>query len=382
MNLKTKGVTYGIEDSIVARVTYNPIQKSNNTVLLVDDRLDASVIKNFDAILTTWPLIDKFDYPSVYEVPNFDHLEEGDIVVIHSDGIINTLFRVNSQHNFLLFTERCNSNCLMCSQPPRDKDDSHLALLYKRLIPLIPKNCTDLGITGGEPTLLGSLFFELLSLITVELPTTNIHCLTNGRSFAWPDFTNTLNNIVGNNLVFGIPLYSDTHYIHDYVVQAKGAFDQTILGLYQLARFNQRIEIRIVLHKLTIPRLKKLARFIYKNLPFVEHVAFMGLEYQGYTPHNIDKLWIDPLEYTEELSDAILFLSDMGMEISLYNSQLCLTPKDLWPFYKRSISDWKNIYLPICSSCTMKDMCGGFFASSLKFHSTNIKPIRTYNCEF
>ncbi|WP_290795805.1 His-Xaa-Ser system radical SAM maturase HxsC [Flavihumibacter sp. UBA7668] len=374
MKLKTKGVACCIDNSIVARVTFDPLQKSESTVLLVSDRLDASVIANFDAIITTWPLDEQFDYPSVYEVPDFDHLEEGDIVAIHSDGIINTLYRVRSQHNFLLFTERCNSNCLMCSQPPRDKEDSHLAQLYKRVIPLIPKDCTDLGITGGEPTLLGNLFFELLILISSELPLANIHCLTNGRSFAWPDFTYKLNDAIGGNLVLGIPLYADSYLVHDYVVQAKGAFDQTLLGLYQLARFNRRIEIRIVLHKLTIPRLKKLARFIYRNLPFVEHVAFMGLEYQGYTPHNIDKLWIDPKDYAEELSDAMLFLADMGMQISLYNSQLCLTPKELWPFYKRSISDWKNIYLPICDSCSMQDECGGFFASSLKFHSNNITP--------
>jgi hypothetical protein len=40
--------------------------------------------------------------------------------------------------------------------------------------------------------------------------------------------------------------------------------------------------------------LTRLAKYIYKNLPFVEHVTFMGLEFIGYTPHNIDKLWIDP----------------------------------------------------------------------------------------
>jgi len=32
--------------------------------------------------------------------------------------------RPDSRHNVLVATERCNSNCLMCSQPPQDRDDA------------------------------------------------------------------------------------------------------------------------------------------------------------------------------------------------------------------------------------------------------------------
>jgi len=76
-------------------------------------------------------------------------------------------------------------------------------------------------------------------------------------------------------------------------------------------------------------RLTKLAKYIYKNLPFVEHVTFMGLEHQGYTPFNIEKLWIDLVYYMDELEDAVSFLSNKDMNVSIYNSQLCLLPKKL-----------------------------------------------------
>ena len=177
-------------------------------------------------------------------------------------------------------------------------------------------------------------------------------------------------------LMLGIPLYSDFYQTHDYIVQAKNAFNQTMQGLYNLASNHQRIEIRIVLHKQSIPRLTKLAKYIYKNLPFVEHIAFMGLEYQGYTPYNIDKLWIDPTEYMSELSEAVEFLSSRRMNVSIYNSQLCLMPRSLWKFTKKSISDWKNIYLEQCSGCKMLNDCCGLFASSNKMHSKNIRPFK------
>jgi His-Xaa-Ser system radical SAM maturase HxsC len=380
MKLKTKGLPNCIAESIVGRVTFDPFTISDNSILLTDGGLDPFVLQNFEAVLTTAAFKDRIDYPSVYEIPDFNHLAEGDIIVVHSDGVINTVYRVASEHNFLLFTERCNSNCLMCSQPPRDKDDSRLAHLYKRIIPLIPKNCTHLGITGGEPTLLGDLYFELLNLISRELPNTNIHCLTNGRSFAWPHFTKRLDENLLNKLMLAIPLYADNYIMHDYIVQAKGAFNQTLNGLYQLADIGARLEIRIVLHQLSVQRLSKLARFIYKNLPFVDHVAFMGLEYQGYTPHNIEKLWQDPVEYSGYLSEAVLYLFDMGMNVSIYNHQLCVTPQELWPFCQRSISDWKNVYLPVCENCEVRNQCGGFFASSIDFYSENIHPIKT-SCE-
>jgi len=315
--------------------------------------------------------------PIVFGIPSLSHLSDGDLVSISPIGVVNTLYRVNSNQNFLLVTERCNSNCLMCSQPPKNRDDvPYLFNLYKKLIPLIPKNCLELGITGGEPTLMGESYFELLKLIKLELPETEVHCLTNGRSFAWRSTSDKLAALEMKKLMLGIPLYSDFYQQHDYVVQAKDAFNQTMQGLYNLALHDQRIEIRIVLHKQTIPRLVKLAKFIYKNLPFVEHVAFMGLEYTGYTPFNIDKLWVDPVDYMSELQEAVEYLSGQGMNVSIYNSQLCLMPEALWKFSRKSISDWKNIYLNECEGCGLLEECGGLFASCEKVHSKHIKSFK------
>lgn len=375
MLLKTRGTPVDIDAPIVGTITRNPIEQ--NKILIAETHSEERVSSNrFAAILTSAPAGSiAFQCPAVFDIATCDHLAEGDIVVIHADGVVNTLYRVHSHQNFLLATERCNSNCLMCSQPPKDRDDTgYLYDIYCKLIPLIPKDCIELGITGGEPTLLGERFFQLLELIQEQLPDTEVHCLTNGRTFAWNNLAERLGRVGLNRLMLGIPLYSDHYQAHDYIVQARGAFDQTIAGLYNLAAANTRIEIRIVLHKQSIPRLTRLARFIYKNLPFVEHIAFMGLEYQGYTPFNIEKLWIDPVDYMDALQEAADYLSDKGMNVSIYNSQLCLMPESLWKYNKRSISDWKNIYLEQCRSCALLERCGGLFASCDKMHSPHIKP--------
>ncbi len=377
MIIRTKGKSKNIESHIVGKVTWD-ISNENKEFIFLTNNFDFDLVQNskFTAVITTEKnLIFDTNQKLVYNVPTLGHLNENDIISIGTDGNINTLYRVNSFQNSILTTERCNSNCLMCSQPPKDRDDVSLLFdVNKKLISLIPKDCFEIGISGGEPTLMGDKFFDLLEHIKNELPETEVHVLTNGRTFAWNSLAEKLGYINNPRLMLGIPVYSDYYQIHDHIVQAENAFYQTILGIHNLARYNQRIEIRVVLHKLSIPRLTRLAKYIYKNLPFVEHVAFMGLEYIGYTPHNINQLWIDPFDYQMELNDAVEFLSSQSINVSIYNTPLCVLPENLWRFARKSISDWKNDYLPECANCLKLNECGGLFTWNLKKHSEHIKP--------
>jgi His-Xaa-Ser system radical SAM maturase HxsC len=204
---------------------------------------------------------------------------------------------------------------------------------------------------------------------------TRVHMLTNGRSFAWPPLARTLAAVRHMGLSLGIPLYSDYAPDHDHIVQARGAFDQTILGLHQLARWRVPCEIRVVLHKLSVERLPNLAEYIVRNLPFTYHVALMGLEPTGYTPRNQDQLWIDPTEYQEQLEEAIATLVFGGMDASIYNSPLCLLKPALWRYARRSISDWKNVYLSECARCGVLERCGGLFQSSERMHSPHLRAL-------
>src|SRR5581483_6912207 len=314
--------------------------------------------------------------PRIWAARDSDQLRTDDIVAVEpKSGFVRTVYRPDSDHNVLFATERCNSNCLMCSQPPQDRDDSE-ALTQRNLevIRLIDKPPRRLVITGGEPTLLGENLFRIIAAVRDKFPSTYVHMLTNGRIFAWPRFAQRFASLRHPDFMLGIPLYADDPTIHDFVVQAKGAFDQTVLGLHQLARNGVRIEIRVVLHALTIPRLERLAEYIYRNLTFAEHIALMGLEHIGYAPRNMDKLWIDPFDHQDQLESAVEFLSTRQMNVSIYNHQLCVLRKSLWKFARKSISDWKNIYLDECQTCGVREQCGGFFQWATKLHSKHIHP--------
>ena len=180
---------------------------------------------------------------------------------------------------------------------------------------------------------------------------------------------NILDDVLNKkNVIFAIPLYSDVYKQHDHIVQAKDAFYQTSLGIHKISSLGFPVEIRIVLHKLSNPRLLALSKFIHMNFPFVYHITFMGLEIIGYTKANISQLVADDLtEVNYNLLNSLDFLSKWKYNVSIYNTPLCHLPKPLWIYAKQSISDWKNSFKPECKSCIKKEECSGFFTSNLKY---------------
>ncbi len=289
----------------------------------------------------------------------------GDVIRLREgSSLVSVLWRRGARTNSLFATERCNSLCLMCSQPPRDEDDSWRVNEMLATIPLIDKGQPHLGVTGGEPTLLGDGLSAVLARCGEELPNTALHVLTNGRNFRDPGAARAWTGAGGERTTWAVPLYADVPDIHDEVVAAPGAFDETLDGLYELASVGAKVEIRVVLHKLTVPRLPQLAAFLYRRLPFVSHVALMGLEPMGLAKGNRDRLWIDPIDYQQELRTAVFHLANRGMAVSIYNLPLCVLPRALWPFARQSISEWKNNYPAECAPCAVKDHCAGFFASA------------------
>ena len=272
-----------------------------------------------------------------------------------------------SNDNSLFVTSQCNSKCLMCAQPPLQRDD--IEYYFQKNMSLIqsaPTELSDIGVTGGEPTLMGNKLFELINCIRQTLPHTLIHILTNGRLFADIYYTKSFADFGVGKLLLGVALHSDYSRDHDLVSQVYGSYNETMKGLYNMARYNIDIELRIVVNKINYKRLPKLATFIYKNLPFVKYISFMGLEDTGYCIKNHNLIWIDPVNYQNELEEAVTGLADWGMNVSIFNLPHCLLKKSLYEFARKSISDWKVKYIECCKECRMKDECCGLFSTSKK----------------
>jgi len=317
-----------------------------------------------------------FDGRLITVSPNYSYLGDGDVLGFdHSSRKFRTLFRRNSAHNSFLVTERCNNYCLMCSQPPKDVDDSWILSEIKESLPLIDPTTRALTFTGGETLSDWQDFIEVLKECRDRLPVTAIQVLTNGRAFANSQIVDAWKDIGHPNLMAAIPVYASVDHIHDHVVQAKGAFDETVLGILKLKDRGQRVEIRVVLHALTAPIIEETGRWIARNLPFVDHVALMGLENTGFAIANDAMLWMDPMDYADGLARAVNHLRDAGVNVSIYNLPKCVLPTSIWPHAVQSISDWKNDFVDECNRCDEKNSCSGFFTTGRPRFSRGVRAI-------
>lgn len=367
-----KGTPYNIDTDILGRITLRGknVFRRDHEILVKQDA--PSTVSGYLATISDSDSI-KGNKPAIL-CADISHFHEGDIVLITKYGLVSFLYEEGSSQNVIFTTALCNHRCIMCPQPPVTKDVNRTPFNIE-LISLMDKGTREIGISGGEPTMIGEDLFLLVNKIKKQCPKSAITILTNGVKFADKNYAMKMAMCHHRDLQIDIPLFSDIASIHNHIVGAK-TFYKTIQGLYNLALFHIRIGIRIVIHRQTYKRLVNLADFIYHNFPFVSQVAFMEMETIGMAEKNIQELWIDPYDYNSELREAVLLLNDRGMNPLIYNGQLCVMDDAIKPFAVQSISDWKDIYLPECEGCVLRGKCAGFFESNRKFHSSYVEPFK------
>jgi Radical SAM superfamily len=175
-------------------------------------------------------------------------IEWNDVVAMTPDRQqLQVLYRESDSHHTVFLTNRCNSRCVMCSQPPTPADDSWLVEEAKQIAVHIRCAPDVLGFTGGEPLLLGDKLREVLQVFLATLESTTFDVLTNGRLLHDRALAKALLDGLPQRFCWMVPLYGHADFLHDEVVQAAGAFDQTIDGLLTLHSYSQRVQLRIVL---------------------------------------------------------------------------------------------------------------------------------------
>ena len=360
---QVQGKAHRIDADIIGRVTFKAkLFRSKDYIFL--DKYANSGNRKYAAVLTEQENLFG-DIPIVGGV-KFENFQEGDVILLNTNGLVTFFYEKAAQHgNALFVTERCNHRCIMCPQPPISKEDDKTPLNL-RLIRLMGRGIRELGITGGEPTLLGEKLFELIRQVQKYAPNAAITLLSNGVRFADKDFAKKISLCQYRDLQIDIPISSDIASEHNYIVGAP-TFYKTIQGIYNLALFHQKVGLRVVIHKKTYKRLPQLAEYIYRNFPFVQQVAFLQMETIGITKEKMSELWIDPYDYNEQLESAIQILDNRGIRVAIYNAQLCVLPKSIQHFAVKAISDWKDTYLIECEGCSLRDKCGGVFATN-KLH--------------
>ena len=143
-----------------------------------------------------------------------------------------------------------------------------------------------------------------------------------------------------------------------------------------MLHFHLDVELRIVLTKMNIDYLEKIAAYIVKYLSGVNKVAFMGLELMGNAAKNVEEVWIPYEEALYKSERAINLLIANGINVQIFNIPLCMVPRNMWSLCAMSITDYKVQYNEECEKCIVRNICGGVFESTKRMKKIVCSPIQ------
>lgn len=365
-----------ITKPIIAKVTTKQFDFDITTnSVLVSSEVPFTI--GHSAIITTNNKVSSNAKSIAYDVSEefIKKISSEDVINIMPDGKINILWekKINPYDVTLFITNQCNANCVMCPQPP-EKDEYSL-LTTNLLLLKYTKNqpIRKIGITGGEPTIKKKDLTLLLKKAYQYFPDADIDLLTNAKKLANFDFAKEL-SVSNPNITFCISFPSDNKSDFDNIIGIE-LFTDVLKAIQNLAILKQNIELRIVITKKNYKRLLAISEFIYRNFPFVFHITFMGMEVVGYAFDNYDELEVDTKDFNENLLNAIQFLNQRQMNVSIYNIPYCLIDMKIWKFLRNSISAWKQNYKQECNICVKRTDCPGVFSTS-KISNFKIKAIK------
>lgn len=268
----------------------------------------------------------------------------------------------------LCIWNRCNNNCIMCTNPAGFQDKSRSFLYSKEEVIFRLKNKSEkslktkenINFTGGEPTIHPEFLF-LMKETRSLFPDNRIVMATNGRMFSYYSFTKECLSL--NNLAFEIAVHGPNSSLHDGITRTKGSFDQTVRGIKNILKyrnFTQKLEIRIVITKLNYKKIEDTVRFIKKEFPGINAIILIFMEMEGLVGKNFKIVGLSYKNFINSFSFEKFeeWTKDFS-EMRLYHFPLCTLPPKVWPFAWRTLREDEVTFLPRCLKCRFKKYCLG-----------------------
>jgi len=241
----------------------------------------------------------------------------------------------------LALTYRCNNDCHHCYNQPQRKGDELSTSEWKNII----CNLWDIGIphivfTGGEPTLRQDLC-ELIAFAQQKGQVTGLN--TNGRRLSDSSFVQKLVDAGLDHVQ--ITIESHNHSIHDQMVNAQGAWQQTAAGIRNVLDSQLYLMTNTTLLQQNSPSLLETLQFLAET--GVPTIGLNSLIHSGrgksvnsglhenelppllemarnFTEQNNQRLiWYTPTEYCQ-FDPMQLELGVKGCTAALYN--MCIEP--------------------------------------------------------
>jgi len=265
---------------------------------------------------------------------------------------------------------KCNSNCIMCTNPSQFKDDD-IDFSYKNIKDRLTRHRKTKNefieddahdkfyLTGGEPTMNPDLI-KIIKEIYKQFPGKSVSLLTNGRSFIYEEYVKKIGKLSNLDEII-IPLHGHNRQSHDAITRSPGSFDQTFRGLsniFKYKRKEQKIEIRIVISKFNYESIDKILMLIKKYFYMADSVPVIFMEFEGQAEENYSIIGLRYSEFRSQFVKLEKFLGEVS-GLRFYHFPLCVVPEKFWPYLWRTLPEYEVFFDEKCNKCKYKDYCLG-----------------------
>lgn len=273
--------------------------------------------------------------------------------------------------------DKCNNNCTMCTNPDEfetskkaksAKDVYSYEKITERLNGIKDKIMADdtIVLGGGEPTI-HPRFLDVFQFVRENFPGKEVRILTNGRRFAYEDFTKDI--LKADNLRIAVSACGPNAEIHDGITRTRNSFAQMVRGLDNLLRHKRdshTIEIRTVISKLSYQYLGETLAFISNRFSAIDGVIVIFMEIEGQAEKNLKSTTISYFQAKPILQKIYPFLINGFYKIKLYHFPLCVLEPQFWPFTWRTLPENEVTFISSCQKCKYKQYCLGIHKEYLK----------------
>lgn len=178
----------------------------------------------------------------------------------------------------------CNNNCRFCVQGDEKKRLGNKSTAeIKRSLKDASLDSQIVVLTGGEATTREDILSLVKYAHTFSFRT--IQLQSNGRMFAYRDFCKKIIEAGANE--FALALHGHIAPLHDWLTQDK-SFHQTVAGIKNLRKLNQRVITNTVITKSNYRHLPEIAKFLISL--DVEQFQFAFVHALGSAAKNFDSI--------------------------------------------------------------------------------------------
>ena len=189
----------------------------------------------------------------------------------------------------ILVSYNCNNNCVFCviNKSERNYKKRTLKQIKKEILYCKKKyNCNSITFTGGDPCINKDIF-EIVKYAK-KLRYETIQIQTNGRMLAYEDFARKLVEAGVNS--FTISLHAHNSKLGNMLSKTKKSFEQTVLGIKNIKKFNVNLITNTVVCKQNYRDLEKIVKLAIKvganqiQIVFIRSVGEAHRSYDSVVP--------------------------------------------------------------------------------------------------